>query len=123
MEGKTSDIGKPRHGIFHSFAEVLAPRFTGLRKKLELADMKQTPVNFVERVIGSTLMITVALTVIAAIFFQQFEIALYWLVPLVIILLELQAAAVIPQHLISPVKLQGQLITFKRLAELARSFH
>lgn len=87
MEGKTSDIGKPRHGIFHSFAEVLAPRFVGLRKKLELADMKQTPVNFVERVIGSTLMITVALTVIAAIFFYQFEIALYWLVPLVIVLL------------------------------------
>lgn len=83
---KTEEL-KTRHGIFHPIAEVLAPRFTGLKKKMELAGMMQSQVQFVERVISSTLLITIALLIIFGILFYAYDVLLLWLVPLAIVFL------------------------------------
>lgn len=87
MEENTSESRKPRHGIFHSVAEILAPRFTGLRKKLQLADMKETPVGFIEKAVGSTLMIAIALLLVSGVFFQQYDVSFLFLIPLAVVLI------------------------------------
>ncbi len=87
MAEKGKEPGKTRHGIFHPLAEFLAPRFTGLRKKLELADVKDAPVSFVERVVGSTLLVSIALMLISALLLYAYEISFIWLVPLVLVII------------------------------------
>ncbi|MBN1169837.1 type II secretion system F family protein [Candidatus Micrarchaeota archaeon] len=48
-------------GIFTSVAEVLASRDSELKKKLKLAEMPQAPVEFLEKVVSSTVLISAGL--------------------------------------------------------------
>ena len=81
------NIGKTRHGIFHPVAEFLIPRFVGLKKKLELADIRDTPSGFMEKVVGSTIMISIALIVLFGLFLSYFNFSLVWLIPLALIII------------------------------------
>ena len=87
MRRNTEELGKPKHGIFQPIAEVLAPRFSGLKKKMELAGMPQTPVQFVEKVVGTTLLISIGLLIIFGLIFYTYDILLLWLIPLAIVFL------------------------------------
>ncbi len=50
-----------KKGIFGSIAEVLSYRFPDLRKKLKLAEMPDQPIMFLEKVVQSTIFISVGL--------------------------------------------------------------
>jgi len=85
MKRKTEELGKPKHGLLHPVAEVIAPRFTGLKKKMELAGMPQTPVQFVEKVVSTTILITIGLLIVFGLIFNTYDIMLLWLVPLAVV--------------------------------------
>lgn len=87
MRKKSDELGKPKHGLFHPVAEVIAPRFTGLRKKMELAGIPQTPVQFIEKVVSTTIMITIGLLIIFGLIFYTYDIMLLLLIPLTIVFL------------------------------------
>ena len=51
-------------GFFTSIAEVISARYPDLKKKLKLAEMPQTPVEFLERVVSSAMLISAGLIVV-----------------------------------------------------------
>lgn len=79
--------GKGRHGFFYPIAEFLTPSFSGLKKKLELADINETPVSFLEKVVGSTIMLSIALVILAAILLVRYNTSFIWLIPTILIVL------------------------------------
>ncbi|NYZ77326.1 type II secretion system F family protein [Candidatus Micrarchaeota archaeon] len=83
---KSKEIVKGKHGIFHPVAELLTPRFPGLRKKLDFADMDETATAFVEKVIGSTLFVSIALLLVSLLFLVRYLIPLFWIAPLIIVI-------------------------------------
>jgi flagellar protein FlaJ len=52
-----------KRGQLIGVAEILAPNFPDLKKKLKMAGMEDLPVDFLEKVITSTLLISVALVI------------------------------------------------------------
>ena len=65
MEAKQQ---QKKRGPFTPVAELVASRFPDLKKKLKIADMEDNPVEFLEKVIYSTVLISLGLIVIAYIF-------------------------------------------------------
>ncbi|MFH0885346.1 MAG: type II secretion system F family protein [Candidatus Micrarchaeota archaeon] len=59
--------GKKR-GPFTSIAEIISSRFPDLKKKLRIADMDDNPVDFLEKVVSSTIFISAGLIVVAYLF-------------------------------------------------------
>ena len=45
-------------GIFTSIAEMIAVKMPELKKKLKVADMKETPVEFLEKAVSTTFFIS-----------------------------------------------------------------
>ncbi len=65
---KSPEAMHKKKGLFTPIAEVLASRFIGLKKKLKLADMPDSPVEFLEKAVSSTLFISAGLLVLAYLF-------------------------------------------------------
>ncbi len=65
MEAKAQ---QKKRGPLTPFAELLAARFPDLKKKLKIADMDDNPVEFLEKVIYSTILISLGLIVVSYIF-------------------------------------------------------
>jgi flagellar protein FlaJ len=80
--------GEPRkRGIMSTVAEMLSPYFPDLKKKLALANIDQRPSQYMERVVASSLTLSVAFIVLTAIFLIILfpRTSLIWLAPLAII--------------------------------------
>jgi flagellar protein FlaJ len=60
-----------KRGLFTSIAEILATKFPELRKKLKLGDMEENPVAFLEKVVTSTVFISVGLIVLSYLFMLE----------------------------------------------------
>lgn len=58
-----------KRGPLTPFAELLAPRFPDLKKKLRIADMNDNAVEFLEKVLSSTILISAGLIVVVYLFF------------------------------------------------------
>jgi flagellar protein FlaJ len=56
-----------------SVAEVVGSRFPDMKKKLRLADMSETPVEFLERVITTTLLLSAGLVILVWAYFYFLE--------------------------------------------------
>ncbi|MEW6721829.1 MAG: type II secretion system F family protein [Candidatus Micrarchaeota archaeon] len=65
------DAEKRKRGPLAAVAELLSSRFPDLKKKLKMAGMDDNPVHFLEKVAGSTLMVSVGLIVLAYIFLYE----------------------------------------------------
>lgn len=58
-------VEKPKkRGMFSPIAEMLSSRMPDLRKKLKMGDMDDNPVEFLEKVITSTILISVGLIIL-----------------------------------------------------------
>ena len=85
---------KRTRGIFTSIAETVSSSFPTLKKKLIVADLKQTPEEFLEKVIKSTILISITLFVLTAIFLHilgainfnepKFDEMIYLIIPLIL---------------------------------------
>lgn len=53
-----------KKGVFYPLAEVLSHRFADLKTKLRLAGIEKTPVEFMERVIGNTILISLIIIIL-----------------------------------------------------------
>jgi len=73
-----------KRGIVTSLAELFSPGFPELKKKLALATISQTPIEFIEKAIINAAYLSVALLVLTGLFFilQSPPISLLWLIPL-----------------------------------------
>lgn len=60
-----------KRGPFTPIAELLSSRFPDLRKRLRIADMNDNPVDFLEKVVSSTVFISAGLIVVAYLFMAQ----------------------------------------------------
>ncbi|MFZ5501471.1 MAG: type II secretion system F family protein [Candidatus Micrarchaeota archaeon] len=69
MDGKTEIEMRPRkRGLFAPAADMLAPRFPDLKKKLRIADMEETPAEFLEKAVSTAAMLSVGLLLLVYIF-------------------------------------------------------
>ncbi len=87
MTPNPKEAGKEKRGIFYPIAEFLAPRFPGLKKKLELADIPSTHTAFLEKVIGSTIIASLLLLLLSFVFLTIYQISLVWLLPLALVII------------------------------------
>ncbi len=72
-------------GPLTALAEVLSPRFPLLKKKLTLANIHYSPTVFLERVLLSTLFVSLGLLIATAIFFLQTNTWFgYLIIPLIV---------------------------------------
>ncbi|MBI2079737.1 type II secretion system F family protein [Candidatus Micrarchaeota archaeon] len=71
--------------VVTSFAEVFLPYFPDLKKKLTLADSKDSAVDFLEKTIGSSIFLSVALLVLTFIFLSSLSLSPLYLIPLVLL--------------------------------------
>ncbi len=60
-----------KRGLMTSMAEVLSARSPDLKKKLRLADMGDSPVEFLEKVLSTTLLISVGLIILSYLFMLE----------------------------------------------------
>lgn len=86
MEVKSGSVARKR-GILTKIAEVISPNFPDLKKKLALASIKQRPIEFIERIVLTSLLLTTVFIVLAGILFsiQVPPISLLWVVPLAVV--------------------------------------
>lgn len=69
MDKKDEMMMQPRKkGLFTPVAELLASKSPELKKKLRVADMKETPVEFLEKVVSTTVLLSAGLLIIAYLF-------------------------------------------------------
>lgn len=72
MKEMTPGAQQPRKkGIFTPVAELLAPRFPDLRRKLRLADMDDNPLDFLEKAASSGTLISLGLLVLTYILLRE----------------------------------------------------
>ena len=72
ISGQAAVVQPKKRGMFTSLAELLAPHFPDLRKKLKLADMDDNPVLFLEKTANSAALISLGLIILTyALLFQQ----------------------------------------------------
>jgi flagellar protein FlaJ len=57
-----------KKGAFTSIAELLASRFPDLKKKLKMADMDDNQVEFIEKVVSTSIMLSIGLLIMTYIF-------------------------------------------------------
>jgi pilus assembly protein TadC len=65
--------------------EFLSQYFPDLKKKLLLANITQTPSEFLQKAVTSTLFLSLALLILTFIFFNSFNINLLYLIPLFVV--------------------------------------
>ncbi|MFH1785831.1 MAG: type II secretion system F family protein [Candidatus Micrarchaeota archaeon] len=58
-------IQQKKKGLLTGIAEMLAPTFPNLKKKLKMADIEDTNIQFLEKTIKSTILISVGLVILA----------------------------------------------------------
>lgn len=68
--------GESKRGPLRSISEFILPYFPALRKKMVLADMKQPPEKFMDRVLISSVFAAIALSILAFIFLDMAGIAM-----------------------------------------------
>ena len=68
-------------------SERLYPYFPDLKKKMVVADIQQTPEDFIDRVVLSSIFLAIGLTIVTFIFFQLLIINLLFLIPLFLLYL------------------------------------
>ncbi len=78
---------KEKRGLFYSFAEVLLPRSPQLKKKLKYAGMAQTPVEFLETVVKTTVLLSIALIVLSTVFLYYMNISLLIEIPVALLII------------------------------------
>lgn len=76
MEGKENiDVGPvlqvKKKGLLISLAEVVSSHFPDMRKKLRLADMGDNPVEFIAKVLKSTIFVSLGLIIVAYLFMLE----------------------------------------------------
>ncbi|MBU0590851.1 type II secretion system F family protein [Candidatus Micrarchaeota archaeon] len=57
-----------KRGPFTSIAEMFASRFPNLKNKLKMADMSESPIEFLEKVVTSTIYISLGLIIVSYLF-------------------------------------------------------
>jgi flagellar protein FlaJ len=62
---------KRKRGLFISIAEMIAQRLPDLKKKLKLADMEDNSITFLEKVVKSTIFISIGLIILTYIFLVE----------------------------------------------------
>jgi flagellar protein FlaJ len=68
-------------------SEWLMPYYPNMRKKLLMAGMEKSPEDFLDGVVISTFLFTIALTVATAVFLNSIQVEMFWLVPLFFVFL------------------------------------
>ncbi|MCX6768770.1 MAG: type II secretion system F family protein [Candidatus Micrarchaeota archaeon] len=68
-------------------SEWLMPYYPNMKKKLLMAGMDKSPEDFLDGVVISTSLFTIALTVAAAVFLNSIQVEMFWLVPLFFVFL------------------------------------
>ncbi|NYZ60611.1 type II secretion system F family protein [Candidatus Micrarchaeota archaeon] len=63
-------------------SEWLMPYYPNMKKKLLMAGMDKSPEDFLDGVVISTFLFTIALTVATAVFINSIQVEMFWLVPL-----------------------------------------
>jgi flagellar protein FlaJ len=58
-------IQQKKKGLITGIAEMLAPTFPDLKKKLKMADMEDNNIQFLEKVVKSTMLVSVGILVLA----------------------------------------------------------
>jgi len=83
MEEQTRKEARKR-GFVTTFAEMLSPQFPDLKKKLVMANIDKRPIDFLERVVLSSAMLSFAFLVLAGVLLsiQIPPVSLLWLFPL-----------------------------------------
>jgi len=77
-----------KKGVFYPLAEVLSHRFVDLKTKLRLAGIEKTPVEFMERVIGNTIWISLTLIILVGlIMYFVTQTDLLWLILIGIVII------------------------------------
>jgi flagellar protein FlaJ len=74
-----------KHKKANPIAEMLLPYFPDIKKKLTMANKKDTPVEFMEKAVNSTIFITIGLLFLTAMFLQSMNISLVYLLLFVVI--------------------------------------
>jgi len=74
-----------KKGIFYNLAEYLLHHSYDLKNKLKMAGIKKTPIEYIEEVIGKTIVLSLFLLVLSALIFFIVKIDYVWLVPLVLV--------------------------------------
>ncbi len=103
-----------KRGPLTPVAELLAARFPDIRKKLRIADLEDNPVDFLEKVVYSTILITVGLLVVTYIFLYD-SMALNLKLNLGMFLIELIGPIVV-----IPLVIFGYLMLYPEAAILRR---
>ncbi len=87
IKEKTEAKAAKKKGLLTPVAELLAPRFPDLKKKLKTADMDDNAVDFLERTVSSTMLISAGLLLLGYIllaerlgFFLENDMAMFLLV-------------------------------------------
>jgi flagellar protein FlaJ len=68
MEAK---MQQKKRGLFTPLGEILASRFPDLKRKLKIADMEDNPVEFMEKVVSSTALISAGLLIVTYLFLYE----------------------------------------------------
>jgi len=77
---------KPKkRGVVISIAELFAPRFPDLRKKLALANISQTPIEFLEKAVTNAAYLAAGLLILTGLFFFLQATSMLWLIPLALV--------------------------------------
>ena len=70
-----------RKKLVTGLAEMFAPYFPDLRKKIALADSKESSIEFMEKAVSSAIMISVAMLILSFLFFDQLKLPFWYLIP------------------------------------------
>jgi len=105
---------KKKRGMFAPAAELLAQRLPDLKKRLKMGELEDSPVEFLEKVISSTIFISLGLLILAYIFlFESLRTDLVANIPMFILL-------IIAPLLIMPLIVFSYLMLYPEAAILRR---
>lgn len=76
---------KTRKGPLYHIAEVISSYFPDLKKDLTQANIPQAPITFIERIFISGLVYALIFIILTALFFEQNQIELLFLIPLALV--------------------------------------
>jgi flagellar protein FlaJ len=107
-----------KRGPFTSIAEVLASRFPDLKKKLKIADMDASPIDFLEKVVSSTVFVAAGLIVVSYLFLMEpMAASLRGNIPM-FLLMALGPVIVIPPLIFSYLMLYPEAAIIRRQREM-----
>jgi len=87
MALETKAASARKRGVVTTLAEVFAPQFPDLKKKLMLANMTQTPIECLEKAVTSAIYLSLAFVILTGVVFLAMNppTSLLWLIPLAIV--------------------------------------